>query len=774
MYEQAYERYRHIPDVLKQLPNWCIAGTDKDPYKCTPSGIFRASNKKPGDWTTFDKAIENMVTTGAPYIGFCLNYTDGLTCIDLDVKNHTNAPGEPNKWTTQEAIDRYVKMVNTFDSYTEISSSGLGLHIWVKGSIGLGARRDGVEVYSQERFIICTGNVYVNKPIEQRDDWLNMLVTEIRRAGGGRETELEEIEPVDSDADIFDRAANAANADKFLSLFNGSWEGEYTSQSEADLALMSMFTFYSKSNSQCRRMFRVSQLGQREKANKNDYYLNHTLEIIRARQQRESVIDAHGEEMARELVRKLQGQTGQENQLAANVLSQTKIEEVEGTIDWPPGIAGHIAHYIYSTSPRPVKEVAIIAALAFLAGVCGRAYNYSNSGLNLYLILVAQSGVGKEGMHSGISNICAALREVNPAAQTFVDFTEYASGQGLTKAIGVMSSFVNVSGEWGRRLQRMSSDDRPDSPMSTLRTVMTHLFQKSGKGMMVGGLGYSNTDQNVAGNTSVAYSMVGETTPGTFFGSLSQSMMEDGFLSRFIVMEYKGNRPKNNKNAGVPMQPELKQSINALCSQALNNNARNEVTEVEANDEAQKILDDYDEFCDKQIDGAGTNEAVRQMWNRAHLKAFKLAALLAVAENWVTPVITKVHTDWALNVVNRDIETMRSRMQSGDVGQADDYTRYQKAVAVLREYTAAQEIAASYGIPDNMKVEGVVPHRYIMARCSQISQFRNARQGSKVALDAALKALLDNGVLVEMNRDKIIERYAYTGRAYRVVALPKD
>lgn len=768
--EEALAKYEHIPPELKSRPNWCIAGPDKNPYKMTASGVYMASNQKPEDWTTFEKAIEGMVATNAPAIGFCLRAGEDITCIDLDVKDKDNAPDKPHLWTTPEQMQRFIKIVEVFDTYTERSSSGKGVHLWLHGTVGAGAKRDGVEVYSQERFIVCTGDVYINKPLARRDEYLEMLVTEIRASARPEQNfSLVELEPTESDEVVYQRAASAANADKFSRLFCGQWQDLYPSQSEADLALMSMFAYYSQSNEQCRRLFRFSELGKREKAVKNDRYLNYTLEIIRQRQQREAIIDAHGAELAKSLVQQLQSTTPAD-QMAAELVKNMPIEEVDGNIPWPPGLAGRIAHYIYSTAYRPVKEVAIVATLGFLAGVCGRAYNYSRTGLNLYIVLVAQSGIGKETMHTGISSICAALRETNPAATAFVDFNEFASGQALTKAVAINTSFVNVSGEFGRKLQRMAHDDRPDSPMSVLRTVMTNLYQKSGQGMMVGGLTYSNSEQNIQMSTGIAYSMIGETTPRTFYESLTPSMMEDGFLSRFLIVEYSGERPASNPNVGAPMPPELKQSISALCSQAIANNSRHHVEPVVCDNHARELLHKFDIECDDQIN-ANDDEGIRQMWNRAHLKVCRIAAILAVCDNWTQPVIRTEHVEWALTVVKKDIATMFSRIENGDIGLGDDSSRMAKMRQIVLEYFAGKKrIPDSYNVDPAMRDVGVVPYRYIQLRCMQLQQFRGCRGGARAAVDGALKMMIDSGYLIELDKNRIQEQFGTTGRAFRLAA----
>lgn len=763
------EDYANIPAELKSLRCWCIAGPDKAPYYVNGGTVFSASSTGPRTWKSFDDTLIDMATTGSPAMGFMLSFEAGLTCIDLDVKDADNEPN-PAKWTKQEDFDRFQKILSVFDTYVERSVSGKGLHLWLFGRIGAGARREFVEVYSQERFIICTGDVFNHKPICGNDEMLDLLVQEIRGPNYNGPGALVEVEPEEDDAAVWEKAVNASNADKFSALVRGEWQGSYPSQSEADLSLMSMFTFYSKSNEQCRRLFRATALGQRTKATKNDRYLNYTLELIRGRQARDSIVDQEAAEMARRLVQSLQASTFADVAAGKLANSEAHVEEVAGAVDWPPGNAGLLAHFIYKSAPRPVKEIAIVAALGFLAGITGRAYNIFNSGLNLYIILVARSGVGKEALHSGVSLLCAMLRETAPHAQNFVSFDDFVSGPALKKACMTQSSFVNIAGEWGRKLKRLAADDG-DSAMATLRTEMTNLYQKSGSGNIVGGIAYSNKEQNVGMVTGVAYSMVGETTPGTFYESLTPSMMEDGFLSRFLIVEYAGDRPPMNYHKEKEVPKGLAQAISGLSATAISHNMKNHVEHVVTSEEASKMLHSFDLECDYQINRT-KDEAVRQMWNRAHLKACRVAAVLAVSDNWQQPVISKEHADWALQMIRMDIRIMGVKINSGDIGSGDDSTRDKKILSIIMEYAESPELAPAYGVPDGMREKGIIAHRFLQQRCAQLTQFRKARQGAKKALEDTVRSLTDGGYIQEVPRDYLAKEFQYLGKAYRIVAFP--
>lgn len=743
-------QWEHLPDELRYVPKWCIAGPDKAPY--TVAGA-RASVTSPSTWSDWYSAAMTAAQWGnGAGIGFILSDDDEFTCIDLDVKDASNE-ADASKWTTAEQMGRYHKIVEAFNSYTEWSRSGKGFHIWVRGKIGQGCRRDGVEVYSQQRFIICTGNAILNRPVEHRQELLDMLVGEMRAAAGTTQVALVEKDAVVTDDLLWHKALTAENGDKFRQLCEGRWqEMGYPSQSEADLSLLSMFCFYSRSNEQVRRLFRLTALGQRDKAQKNDRYLNRTLSTIRGRQERED--------------REIAVAQANSVQLVARAAPVKLLPVVStSTLAWPPGVVGYVAKWFYSIAPRPVKEVAIVSALGFFAGICGKSFNISGSGLNLYIVLVARSAVGKEAMHSGISKLLHHLLSTASAVTEHVDFADYASGPALIKAIAQKQSFVNVAGEWGRKLRKMS-DDHTEGPMSSLRTVMTNLYQKSGAGTIVGGIGYSDKEKDVKSVDGVAYSMIGETTPDTFYESLTNTMMQDGFMSRFIVVEYNGLRPELNPATDQPLSDEFYTHMTNLIERA-----RSILTyqDVVIDKEAQEMLDSFNVECDLNINGTD-DESWRQMWNRAHLKALKVSGLLAAVDNCMNPVVTVAHATWALDLIRRDIKLMARKIVDGDVGDGDA-VRERKMLSIMADYLKTG-VADGYKLPDEMRKAGVIARKYLQIRLQKINSFVKHRAGQSAALDLTLKSLIDSGYIVEVSKDKIPAEWNFSGKCYRILSLP--
>jgi hypothetical protein len=789
-----------LPAELRERPQWIIVGdlVNKVPLSVDSNGnLYAAKTTDPSQWMPFELAAYHASQRGYA-VGYVLSADDPFTCIDFDVcdeesQRRKGKPVDADQWTTPDQYYWFRGLCENFDSYTEISVWGKGLHLWVKGKLpgGKGIRKGHVEMYCQERYIICTGNVALDRPVQERSEWVAGMAEQMRSdKPDEKKFELVELPQVLEDDAVWQMASNADNAFNFRELCSGRWQQfGHPSQSEADLALMSMFTFYSESNEQCRRMFRATALGQREKATKNNRYLDETLRRIRSRQSREKLVNLSGLTASADELRKLRRSPQLQalndpstalatpppapqniaSVLAAPHSAATVVAGSQG-LPWPPGFAGYLARFIYDSAPRPVKEVAIVGALGLLAGITAKGWTIPNSGLNVYMILVAQSAVGKEAMHSGVSALVTAAARRSPAVSKFVDFSDFASGPALVKACSSNPCFVNVCGEWGHKLRRLANESSNDTAMASLRRAMTDLYQKSGPTAIVGGISYSQKEGNIASISGVAYSMIGETTPKTLYTSLTESMMEDGFLSRFIIVEYAGDRPPLNTDQRYEPEPAISDYLAQMASQAQQLiSTVNNRTPVGRTEEAAILMRDFELECDKQINST-KDESWRQMWNRASLKVMRVAGLLAVADNYIHPCITKDHVEWAMQLIRSDIHVMRRRMESGDVG-IDDYSRENKVVSIMRDYFT-NGCPDGYAVPDEMPDNGIVPHLYLQKKTQKHPAFMSHKLGSTEGLKQVMRSLVEQGYIQEADKLEMVKHYKFHGKCYRLLKLP--
>lgn len=752
-----------------------------------------ASHDDPTHWATFDEAASFAWKKGWN-IGYVIVAGDGVCCVDLDVRDAVDYPDKPEKWTSAEEIAQHRQRIEQLDSYTELSIGGKSWHVWVKAEIGQGASYGDVQIYSQKRFIICTGNVVRDKPMEERQELIDVAVAQIRQLQGPTfdKVPLVEVSTTYTDSEIWGRAIKAENGPKFIELCGGDWPAQgYKSQSEADLALLSIIAFYTPSNEQVRRLFRMTKLGQREKAVVNDVYIDRTLSKIRSRQESSQKIDISVLEKQAELRLSLLAAAAAAAAAAApptpalprivpqvaNATADPAIAKLpplkyEGKLENPPGFVGDMSQFIFDHAPRPFREAGIVGALGIMAGICGLAWHLPQSGLNQYVILIAKSAVGKESMHTGISSIVGNIG--TPKFNRFFNFNAYASGPALQKAVARERCFVSINSEWGHTMERLSQADR-NPAMQTLRTVMTQLYQKSGPRSIVGGIEYSKKDENIASVNGVSFSMIGETTPAQYFQSLTQEMMADGFLSRFTMIEYTGDRvPLNNCEPGVPPAAMVSKlhgmaTFADQVSSSSNELGRVESRRVGRDAQAGSILAQYDAYCDEQINKIPEDEAWRQMWNRAHLKTMRIAALLAVGDNHDNAVMRLHNVEWALSVVNRDIALMQQKMAHGDIGSGDD-TRERKLLAICKAYIT-NPIPASQKIPVEMRDAYVVPRSYLQNRTGNVANFSKHALGATRALDLTLKSLCDSGKLKELDPKAAIDKWGSHGKLYAIIDL---
>lgn len=797
-----FEALMNIPAEMRSYPQWVVwRYEDRDgvkptkvPYDAKTGRL--ASVADATTWADFDTVGHALQSGNWAGAGFVFSEHDPFAGIDLD-----DTEGDGAALVVQQ------KVYAAFTSYAEQSPSGRGLHIIVKGHVPNGRRRGKIELYSSGRFFTMTGHVYRNADVNEHQGLLQQLWAEL---GGHIEQHNVSGDIVEklTDDEVIAKASGAVNGDKFLSLHNGDISG-YPSQSEADQAYMNFLAFYSQHRNQLMRLFRNSPLGKREKAQRNGY-LNFTINrafdkmlppidaegifntaeevIAQAKAEAAAEIPRPQIDLAAQIARAIGNAQSLQQPTQAQLVARPAQEPqphnqgptASKPLSRPPGLLGDIADYIYHAAPRPVAEIALAGAIGLMAGICGRAFNVSGTGLNQYVLLLAPTGTGKEAIKSGTEKLMRAVihgndpspvsPEVFPAAKEFMGPGEYASGQAMLRTLSTKNSYVSVLGEFGATMNRLS-DPRAPSSDKMLNKVLRDVYHKSGNGQALGESAYSDSDKNIKTVLAPAVSLIAESNPEEFYTQVDEAQITNGLLTRFLTIDYHGPRPKMNKNH-VTYQPSdaLVSQLSQIAEAAHRLNQQNAVINVGFTAKAEAMIDEIDRYSDDQQNAHG--EIIKRLWNRVHLKTMKLAALIAVGKadlrlGFVTADEEDVR--YAYEMVERDVLRTVRKFDMGEVGKnSEESKQVSDVLRIVKMYLASPyEEVCKYGAKRAMHGDHIIPYTFLQRRLVGAASFRHDRIGATNAIRRTIQSLLDEGVLIEVGRNDLA-KYNVRGKAYGI------
>ena len=443
---------------------------------------------------------------------------------------------------------------------------------------------------------------------------------------------------------------------------------------------------------------------------------------------------------------------------------------------WPPGLVGEIAEYIYFSSIKPIKEVSIAAAIGLMSGITNRCYSIQGTGLNAYIIVLCKTGIGKEECANGISRIVNAMTDKHPKAniEKFIGPGDFSSGQALLKRLQTQPSFYALLGEIGETLKKISSP-KAASYESSFRTALLDLYNKSGPGNRLLTKAYSDSSKDLEPVKRPGVTLLGESNPNTFFEGMSESVIANGLIPRFTIVEYDGDRPETNYFAFIDEDrtqvkappKDLIKKIATITESCCIANETNSNTAVKMSKEARKMLDDFDKETTKIINNSD-QEIVLQLWNRAHLKSLKLAALLAVSNDFLEPVITENEAAWALDFTRNEVESILKRYNSGSMSGGAAQREYDLVNCVNKFLVMNGSSKRKYKIPESIinSPEPVIPYGYISRYLKQRSSFANNNTDTMRLIKETISDMITSDKLIEVSSIESWEIFETRAKLY--------
>jgi primase-polymerase (primpol)-like protein len=420
--------YANVPKELQALPQWCITlGESKAPrtWDTHTNSVRLASVTDSTTWLKFEDALfivnHYREQEQASYLGFVFTNTDPYGCIDLD--NKANLP---------ERKPEFARLIKQADSYTELSKSGTGYHIIVRGNIGKGLRFDakGVEIYTQGRFIIFTGDTYLQRDIINGEAILEQLTAHMKPQIN-HSVELDNPEPTDDDMAVVNKIQASKSCPKFMDLFMNSWATHeqdwrtrygYKSASEADAALSLIIAFYTPNQGQGERIFKLSELYKHTLVRKKGpNYIHDT--IHSARQYQESLrIEQQSKAIHFESLIAKRVETMKEMQEELPDLDPLQLRPLpdnttgHSLANLPDGL-GLLQRHIYSTLINPDMEVAGLTALSLYKAYASTTKfidSQEGLGFNENIIILAPTSFGKESIIKVFNRVMEAEGHSTP------------------------------------------------------------------------------------------------------------------------------------------------------------------------------------------------------------------------------------------------------------------------------------------------------------------------------------------------------------------------
>ena len=240
--------YDKIPPMLKQRPNWVAWGIRDAPLKApfNPESLLAggALPAKAGvreTWSSYQNAVECVNRGLAQGIGYEF---DGNGVYGVDLDHVIDSAGI--------LMPQAREVVGQLASYTEISPSGTGLHIFViapGANVTRHRKKDFfLEIYSEGRYFTVTGNIYGGaRAIETRTAQLQAIHDKYLLPDAAQRV-VHLPTPV---------AVPSAEQERFLrtglerdKVFRALWEGErrHGNESADDIALMNKLAYWCNAN----------------------------------------------------------------------------------------------------------------------------------------------------------------------------------------------------------------------------------------------------------------------------------------------------------------------------------------------------------------------------------------------------------------------------------------------------------------------------------------------------------------------------------------------
>jgi len=361
-----------------------------------------------------------------------------------------------------------------------------------------------------------------------------------------------------------------------------------------------------------------------------------------------------------------------------------------------PGILNDVATYSSKTSIKLQPQFDVQAALAFGSVIMGRRYITDSDNMSsLFFLNVAKTGTGKEQANKVVSRLldhCDLDHLRGPAG--------YTSEGGVLSALKEAPCHIATIDEFGNYLAAAGSSGSVNMRQS-ISMMMESFGRQTGT---ISNRGYSTAAMNDAQRKAIkikisspSMTVLGMTTPETFYDAIGSKDAASGLLNRFLIVESLTGYQKSRKPAMIDPPAKVIAWAKTMASPAAENILQDQGPEfppepvlIPFSAAAYEMFSDYEDIIIGRMENE-KSEIVNSMMNRSREIAMRLS--LIVAGSLGDTEISTHAARWAIDYVDyysqASINLLKNNMFEGDT----DGLRKKVAASIIASGSAGLKMA---------------------------------------------------------------------------------
>lgn len=453
----------------------------------------------------------------------------------------------------------------------------------------------------------------------------------------------------------------------------------------------------------------------------------------------------------------------------------------------PPGLLGKFYKNLYDMQIYQHIEFSHVTAIGMIAGICGRRFNIDDLGLNVYLMILADTARGKDFIGKTIRRVLSSSSDMGLGI-SFIGGQRFTAGKGLAAELYDNRSQICVFTEAGLLFQSRAGDQ------ANLTKGILSLYSMSGEHDYTGKEVFSDKENGIKSMRSPALSIISESTPSTIMDSLHNgNFMENGLLPRNSLYRITGEKPYPNMNPETEVHECFIQKIADLISEC--SPYQNDSIVFKARKfEWYELEDNMQDFWRKCIqiennENKDNNTLKGIMASRILVKAKKYAAIATLfnyrkglsggrsdglplmSTQDVPLAIGAAEWTWAKNIVLYELENTLTFFGNSDfVNQLEDLIRspvYETMVRMFKKDFSSKQICLTPAEIDG----NMIPFKKLAQALKQNSNLVKGVSGVNTpieGLERVLQYMEQMGYLdkIEMEENKYASKVRFRGGIY--------